>query len=152
MDESRTAIAFATEPIFASLSNLLGNYENLPSVSDDIRKFELDELEVPHTASIDTCVRNNERQSMISWLGLFNRLRFLFNPSDRSKKDCCNSEKDSSSVTTTPKLFTETLCQTPFLSMPKETGRLQGNGEPLPNHFLLEESCEEPDNTGFATY
>jgi len=46
VDESRTAIAFATEPIFASLSNLLGNYENLPSVSEDIRKFELDELEV----------------------------------------------------------------------------------------------------------
>ncbi|KAG0280244.1 hypothetical protein BGZ96_001619 [Linnemannia gamsii] len=46
VDESRTAIAFATEPIFASLSNLLGNYENLPSVSDDIRNFELDELEV----------------------------------------------------------------------------------------------------------
>ncbi|KAG0338634.1 hypothetical protein BG004_007150 [Podila humilis] len=46
VDESRTAIAFATEPIFASLSNLLGNYENLSSVPDDIRKFELDELEV----------------------------------------------------------------------------------------------------------
>ncbi|KAG0213585.1 hypothetical protein BGX28_004002 [Mortierella sp. GBA30] len=46
VDESRTAIAFATEPIFASLSNLLGNYENLPSVTEDIRKFELDELEV----------------------------------------------------------------------------------------------------------
>jgi hypothetical protein len=46
VDESRTAIAFATEPIFASLSNLLGNYENLPSVPDDIRKFELDDLEV----------------------------------------------------------------------------------------------------------
>ncbi|KAI1302427.1 hypothetical protein EDD11_005618 [Mortierella claussenii] len=46
VDESRTAIAFATEPIFASLSNLLGNYENLPQVSEDIRKFELDELEM----------------------------------------------------------------------------------------------------------
>ncbi|KAF8930196.1 hypothetical protein BGZ58_008388 [Dissophora ornata] len=46
VDESRTAIAFATEPIFASLSNLLGNYENLPSVSEDIRNFELDELEI----------------------------------------------------------------------------------------------------------
>ncbi|KAF9936682.1 hypothetical protein BGZ67_002141 [Mortierella alpina] len=46
VDESRTAIAFATEPIFASLSNLLGNYENLPCVPEDIRKFELDELEV----------------------------------------------------------------------------------------------------------
>ena len=49
VDESRTAIAFATEPIFASLSNLLGNYENLPSVPEDIRKFELDELEVKTT-------------------------------------------------------------------------------------------------------
>ncbi|KAF9332528.1 hypothetical protein BG006_004606 [Podila minutissima] len=46
VDESRTAIAFATEPIFASLSNLLGNYENLASVPEDVRKFELDELEV----------------------------------------------------------------------------------------------------------
>ncbi|KAF9111639.1 hypothetical protein BGX27_004652 [Mortierella sp. AM989] len=46
VDESRTAIAFATEPIFASLSNLLGNYENLSSVPEDIRKFELDELEL----------------------------------------------------------------------------------------------------------
>ncbi|KAG0249457.1 hypothetical protein BG011_009277 [Mortierella polycephala] len=46
VDESRTAIAFATEPIFASLSNLLGNHENLPSVPEDIRKFELDELEL----------------------------------------------------------------------------------------------------------
>lgn len=54
VDESRTAIAFATEPIFASLSNLLGNYENLPSVSEDIRKFELDELEVTHTGSINS--------------------------------------------------------------------------------------------------
>ena len=49
VDESRTAIAFATEPIFASLSNLIGNYENLPSVSEDIRNFELDELEVTYT-------------------------------------------------------------------------------------------------------
>jgi hypothetical protein len=34
-----------------------------------------------------------------------------------------------------PKLFTETLSQTPSLSMPRETGRLPGKGEPLPNHF-----------------
>ncbi|KAF8982291.1 hypothetical protein BGZ46_001517 [Entomortierella lignicola] len=46
VDESRTAIAFATEPIFASLSNLIGNYENLTTVSEDIRQFELDELEL----------------------------------------------------------------------------------------------------------
>ncbi|KAF9436206.1 hypothetical protein BGZ76_004559 [Entomortierella beljakovae] len=46
VDESRTAIAFATEPIFASLSNLLGNYEGMTTIPEDIRKFELDELEV----------------------------------------------------------------------------------------------------------
>lgn len=63
VDESRTAIAFATEPIFASLSNLLGNYENLPSVSEDIRKFELDELEVTHTESINSYAGIEEAHS-----------------------------------------------------------------------------------------
>lgn len=60
VDESRTAIAFATEPIFASLSNLLGNYENLSSIPDDIQKFELDDLEVPGARpSQDVCSRSN---------------------------------------------------------------------------------------------
>jgi len=46
VDESRTAITFATEPILASLTNLLGNYDNLSPIPEDIKKFEMDELEV----------------------------------------------------------------------------------------------------------
>ncbi|CAG8482531.1 2351_t:CDS:10 [Acaulospora colombiana] len=46
VEESRTVITFATEPILASLSNLLGNCDNLSPVPDDIKNFEMDELEV----------------------------------------------------------------------------------------------------------
>ncbi|CAG8713332.1 1326_t:CDS:2, partial [Racocetra fulgida] len=46
VEESRTVITFATEPILASLANLLGNTENLSMVPDDIKNFELDELEI----------------------------------------------------------------------------------------------------------
>ncbi|CAG8554764.1 2089_t:CDS:10 [Paraglomus occultum] len=46
VDESRTAITFATEPILASLTNLLGNYDNLSPIPEDIKKFEMDELEI----------------------------------------------------------------------------------------------------------
>lgn len=49
VEESRTVITFATEPILASLSNLLGNYDNLSPVPDDIKNFEMDELEVIYT-------------------------------------------------------------------------------------------------------
>ncbi|CAG8836884.1 20841_t:CDS:1, partial [Gigaspora margarita] len=43
--ESRTVITFATEPILASLANLLGNTKNLSTIPDDIKYFDLDELE-----------------------------------------------------------------------------------------------------------
>ncbi|CAG8692310.1 710_t:CDS:10, partial [Funneliformis caledonium] len=46
VEESRTVITFATEPILCSLSNLLGNYDNLSPVSDDIKNFDMDELEI----------------------------------------------------------------------------------------------------------
>ncbi|CAG8845429.1 28920_t:CDS:2, partial [Gigaspora margarita] len=44
MEESRTVIIFVTEPILASLANLLGNTKNLSTVPDDIKNFDLDEL------------------------------------------------------------------------------------------------------------
>lgn len=34
LEESRDSIAFVTEPILASLSNILGNYTNMPSLSE----------------------------------------------------------------------------------------------------------------------
>ncbi|CAG8521494.1 7430_t:CDS:2, partial [Diversispora eburnea] len=46
VEESRTVITFATEPILASLSNLLNNHDNLSPVPDDIKNFEMDELEI----------------------------------------------------------------------------------------------------------
>jgi len=46
MDDSRAAMAFATEPIGISLSNLLGNRSNLSDGTGNIHEFELDELEV----------------------------------------------------------------------------------------------------------
>ena len=43
--ESKDFIAFAAEPVTASLSNLLGKFDNLPKVSLAIKQYELDELE-----------------------------------------------------------------------------------------------------------
>ncbi|KAL1920237.1 uncharacterized protein VTP21DRAFT_1383 [Calcarisporiella thermophila] len=46
VSESRSEIVFATESILASLANLLGNTDNLSPVPEEIRKFDLDELEI----------------------------------------------------------------------------------------------------------
>ncbi|CAG8554153.1 15971_t:CDS:10 [Rhizophagus irregularis] len=46
VEETRTVITFATEPILASLSNLLGNYDNLSPIPSDIKSFDMDELEI----------------------------------------------------------------------------------------------------------
>ncbi|CAG8840591.1 10026_t:CDS:2, partial [Gigaspora margarita] len=46
VEESRTVITIAIEPILASRTNLLRNTENLSSVPDDIKNFDLDELEI----------------------------------------------------------------------------------------------------------
>ncbi|KAF0506089.1 kinase-like protein [Gigaspora margarita] len=46
VEESITVIIFATEPILASLANLLGNTKNLSTVPDDIKNFDQDELKV----------------------------------------------------------------------------------------------------------
>ncbi|CAG0912808.1 unnamed protein product [Notodromas monacha] len=50
LDESRDALAFATEPVFASLGNILGYRENCPD-ADSLGKldgFKLDELEIKY--------------------------------------------------------------------------------------------------------
>lgn len=123
VDESRTAIAFATEPIFASLSNLLGNYENLPQVSEDIRKFELDELEVllrqPTFLGSKCFLRSNARRQLLGFnlrpgLCTWKLTATLCLPV-RFKKDYFSLAKVFSFVTTTPRLFTETSFQMPFL-------------------------------------
>lgn len=42
LEESRDYLAFCTEPVFASLANVLGNLENLPSsIFPDIKDYKL---------------------------------------------------------------------------------------------------------------
>uniref|UniRef100_A0A8C2LXZ5 Protein kinase domain-containing protein n=1 Tax=Cricetulus griseus TaxID=10029 RepID=A0A8C2LXZ5_CRIGR len=46
LEESRDCLAFCTEPVFASLANVLGNWENLPSsISPDIKDYKLYDVE-----------------------------------------------------------------------------------------------------------
>jgi len=46
MDESKDTIAFATEPVFASLANVLGKRENMDTIPFALKEFELMDLEV----------------------------------------------------------------------------------------------------------
>ncbi|KAB0398880.1 hypothetical protein E2I00_007747 [Balaenoptera physalus] len=49
LEESRDCLAFCTEPVFASLANVLGNWENLPSpVSADIKDYKLYDVETKY--------------------------------------------------------------------------------------------------------
>lgn len=49
LEESRDSIAFATEPVFASLANVLGNSSNLsPQISQTLSKFKLHEIEIKY--------------------------------------------------------------------------------------------------------
>uniref|UniRef100_A0A8P0P4R6 SCY1-like protein 2 n=1 Tax=Canis lupus familiaris TaxID=9615 RepID=A0A8P0P4R6_CANLF len=49
LEESRDCLAFCTEPVFASLANVLGNWENLPSpVSPDIKEYNLYDVETKY--------------------------------------------------------------------------------------------------------
>ena len=49
IEESRDSLAFATEPVFGSLSNILGSHFNLPSpVPKDLKEYELFETELKY--------------------------------------------------------------------------------------------------------
>ncbi|XP_022351001.1 SCY1-like protein 2 isoform X4 [Enhydra lutris kenyoni] len=49
LEESRDCLAFCTEPVFASLANVLGNWENLPSpVPPDIKDYNLYDVETKY--------------------------------------------------------------------------------------------------------
>ncbi|XP_073245598.1 SCY1-like protein 2 isoform X1 [Porites lutea] len=46
LEESKDCLAFATEPIFASLANILGKHDNMPSqISPEFKTFELYDVE-----------------------------------------------------------------------------------------------------------
>lgn len=44
----REALAFATEPIFASLANVLGAHDNIAGASKFLADFQLYEVELKH--------------------------------------------------------------------------------------------------------
>ncbi|XP_018050975.1 PREDICTED: SCY1-like protein 2 [Atta colombica] len=47
LEESRDSLAFATEPVFASLANVLGNYENIPqSTPANLKGYKLLDIEI----------------------------------------------------------------------------------------------------------
>ncbi|XP_060633234.2 SCY1-like protein 2 [Anolis sagrei] len=49
LEESRDCLAFCTEPVFASLSNVLGNWDNLPSpLPSDIKEYKLYDVETKY--------------------------------------------------------------------------------------------------------
>ncbi|XP_074867389.1 SCY1-like protein 2 isoform X2 [Carettochelys insculpta] len=49
LEESRDCLAFCTEPVFASLANVLGNWDNLPSpLPSDIKEYKLYDVETKY--------------------------------------------------------------------------------------------------------
>ncbi|KAJ9582023.1 hypothetical protein L9F63_003606, partial [Diploptera punctata] len=49
LEESRESLAFATEPVFASLANILGNTENMPSPPpSQLKNYKLFEVEIKY--------------------------------------------------------------------------------------------------------
>ncbi|KAK3576147.1 hypothetical protein CHS0354_016306 [Potamilus streckersoni] len=50
LEESRESLAFATEPVFASLANVLGNHENIPAQTalKELQEFQLYEVEIKY--------------------------------------------------------------------------------------------------------
>ncbi|XP_024396170.1 LOW QUALITY PROTEIN: SCY1-like protein 2 A [Physcomitrium patens] len=48
LDESKTTMAMVTEPIFASLANILGRFDNITKAPNELKDLELGQLEVKH--------------------------------------------------------------------------------------------------------
>ncbi|KAL4704784.1 hypothetical protein ACJJTC_015031 [Scirpophaga incertulas] len=49
LEESRESLAFATEPVFASLANILGNTENMPQpIPNHLNNYKLYEVEIKY--------------------------------------------------------------------------------------------------------
>lgn len=48
LDENKNAMAMVTEPLFSSVANALGNYDNCLKVPEELKQLELGHLEVKH--------------------------------------------------------------------------------------------------------
>ncbi len=58
---SRDCLAFCTEPVFASLANVFGQWDNLPSpVPTDIKEYKLYDVETKYGLMQVTCYTSVE--------------------------------------------------------------------------------------------
>lgn len=49
LEESRDCLAFATEPVFASLANILGRHDNMPTpVPHQVRDYKMFDVEIKY--------------------------------------------------------------------------------------------------------
>lgn len=48
LEESREALAFATEPVFASLANILGDLSSISTVTRELQEYQLFDVEIKH--------------------------------------------------------------------------------------------------------
>lgn len=48
MVESGSSLVMETEPVFASLANILKVFNNIDTIPEELQKYELEELEVQH--------------------------------------------------------------------------------------------------------
>ncbi|KAJ6637509.1 SCY1-like protein 2 [Pseudolycoriella hygida] len=48
LEESRDSLAFATEPVFCSLDNIFGNYNNLNPIPKSLANFKLHDIEIKY--------------------------------------------------------------------------------------------------------
>ena len=88
LEESRDCLAFATEPVFASLANLLGRHDNLPSpVPPQVRDYKMFDVEIKYgllqvwfSALSSKCENSRlgtNKLSFIFWLSKSNQFRHL---------------------------------------------------------------------------
>lgn len=66
LEESRDSLAFATEPVYSSLANVLGNIENSPQGAKDFKLFDVELKYGLHQVACDIISMHDPTQSSIA--------------------------------------------------------------------------------------
>lgn len=123
LEESRDSIAFVTEPILASLSNILGNFNNMPSMSETQPFPQLHEIEIKY-----------------GLIQLMEGLQFLHNDMKMIHRHIC-PESIIVNAEGSWKLFGfDFAC---VLNIDSETGKMSGN-EQMPYNSKLRTLMLQP--------
>lgn len=113
MEESRDTIAFVTEPILASLANVLGNYSNMPSPSENSSATQFQDL--------------HEIEIKYGMMQVMEGLQFLHNDVKMIHRNIC-PESIIVNAEGSWKLFGFDYCC--MLTVDNETGKITGNQQP----------------------